>query len=96
MLDAFGRIPHSIAQGNNVDLGSFDECVDIYEHMDSGLIRGRYCYGGLAIPLVDNTYNVSLSKEKVSDSLLQSIDTKNMQQWTCDLIKRHFCLLLVI
>lgn len=69
VLDAFGRTPKSITQGNNVDLGSFDQCVDILEHLDSGLIRGRYCYGGLAIPLVDDTSEISLSKQTVSACL---------------------------
>lgn len=54
VLDAYGRIPHSLTQGNNVDLGSFDQCINIFEHLDSETeIRGKYCYGGLVIPLID-------------------------------------------
>lgn len=42
VLDSYGRVPQAITQGNNIDLGTIDQCV-------SGDIQGRYCVGGLLL-----------------------------------------------
>lgn len=49
MLDATGRIPQALTQGNVYDLGMYDQCLNIVE----GAIKGKYCLGGLALPLTD-------------------------------------------
>lgn len=51
MLDSSGRVPQGVLQGNSIDLGNYDECVNIHEELETGDINGRYCYSGLAIPL---------------------------------------------
>lgn len=53
MLDASGRIPQAITQGNVYDLGSYDQCLNIHEQIGDIDIKGKYCLGGLAIPLKD-------------------------------------------
>lgn len=53
MLDSYGRIPQAITQGNIVDLGTMGQCLDIYEVLEDVTIQGRYCFGGLIVPLGD-------------------------------------------
>lgn len=53
MLDAYGRIPQAITQGNTLDIGTFDQCLNIFENLEVGEIRGKYCYGGLILQMVD-------------------------------------------
>lgn len=52
VLDANGRIPTGVMKGNDVSMGLYDECVDV-EHLldDDNVIKGKYCYSGLVIPL---------------------------------------------
>lgn len=57
MLDSYGRIPQAIMQGNNMDLGTVDQCL-------YGDVEGRYCLAGLVLP-IDLLENVSLSTEQV-------------------------------
>lgn len=59
MLDASGRIPRAISQGNRVDEGTFDQCVNIHKKLDIGDVKGKYCYAGLAVPLA--ALNATLS-----------------------------------
>lgn len=62
MLDAGGRLPQSITQGNRLELGNYDQCIDIHEELKQNkIINGRYCLTGLAIPI-----NISFSKEFAS------------------------------
>lgn len=51
MLDAFGRIPQAITQGNNIDLGSYDQCLNVFH--ETNHIKGKYCLNGLNIPLLE-------------------------------------------
>lgn len=65
MLDAFGRIPEGLTQGNLVDMGMFDQCLNIFEKLDTTEIKGRYCYGGLIIPVLEQNTNSSQINELV-------------------------------
>lgn len=58
MLDAYGRIPQAMTQGNDMDLGMFDQCLAIQENLNTTVIKGKYCYAGLVIPVVDMENNV--------------------------------------
>lgn len=51
VVDAFGRIPQAITQGNLLDLGTYDQCVDINEQVNNVDIKGKYCLYGLAVSL---------------------------------------------
>lgn len=53
VLDAYGRIPQGFAQGNFIDLGMFDQCLNIAEKVDDIDIKGKYCYNGLIIPFIN-------------------------------------------
>lgn len=53
VLDASGRLPQAITQGNVYDLGMYDQCLNIYGETDNITIKGKYCPGGLAVPLAD-------------------------------------------
>lgn len=50
VIDSFGRIPQAITQGNSYDLGTYDQCINIFEQLNGVDIKGKYCVGGLAIP----------------------------------------------
>lgn len=50
MVDAWGKLPSGILEGNFNGLGSYDECKKIDQNTeDVGHVRGQYCL--LAIPL---------------------------------------------
>lgn len=51
VLDAFGRVPNAITQGNIMDLGTYDQCVNIFVETKTTNIRGKYCLNGLMVPL---------------------------------------------
>lgn len=104
MLDAYGRFPEGISQGSKTDLGMFDQCLNIRQNFDDDVdIKGKYCYGGLVIPLLDISLNVSEVDEAVStfayllifcihknDSytcLLLSVINKSI----CFLHDKHYC-----
>lgn len=70
VLEASGRIPKGITQGNTNDFGMFDQCLNVNEKLDSIEIKGKYCYPGLAIPLTDVNLNFSAVSENVSTLLL--------------------------
>lgn len=53
MLDASGRIPQAVMQGNTYELGTYDQCVNIFEVLGNVTVKGKYCLGGLAIPFRD-------------------------------------------
>lgn len=55
VLDSSGNFPVSILRGNVVDLGFYDECVEIRHEVDEDVIHGKYCHAGLLIPLTWNT-----------------------------------------
>lgn len=51
MLDASGNMPTALLRGNVVDMGYYDECMDVAQNVNNSLIKGKYCYGGLIIPI---------------------------------------------
>lgn len=53
-------------QANNADLGMFEQCLNILEKLDEVTIKGRYCYGGLALPLENVGIKVDNMKEAVN------------------------------
>lgn len=65
VVDAFGRIPQAITQGNSLDLGTYDQCVDINEQMHNVDIKGKYCLYGLAVPLSHTGLESSHPQHKV-------------------------------
>lgn len=42
MLDASSTVSSGVLKGNFIDLGTFDECVDVHEVEDEGM-RGSHC-----------------------------------------------------
>lgn len=76
MLDASGRIPKAITQGNRLDEGTFDLCVNINEKLDViGQVSGKYCYGGLTLPI--NISTVDAQQLANTDALALSICIPN-------------------
>lgn len=73
VLDASGNTPTALLRGNVIDMGFYDECLDVKENVKDLLIKGKYCYGGLMIPLSNTTSekNQFISKhvEKVGFSI---------------------------
>lgn len=61
VLDASGSVPVGMLRGNRIDMGLFDECVQIRHETDDDIIKGRYCFGGLIVPLTesDNSSDVN-------------------------------------
>lgn len=55
MLEATGSFPTGVLLGNTVDLGLFDECVQISKELENSTINGRYCYSGLYVALSEST-----------------------------------------
>lgn len=53
VLDASGRLPQAITQGNDLDLGMYDQCLNIHEEIGNVTIKGKYCSRGLSLPLTD-------------------------------------------
>lgn len=43
MLDASSKIPTGILAGNIIDLGSFDECLDIEDRFNRPTIKSQHC-----------------------------------------------------
>lgn len=66
MLDAYGRIPKGVAQGNNMDLGLFDQCINIKENLGNVSIQGKYCHLGLVLPSLKITENNTENNEMVN------------------------------
>lgn len=55
MLDSSGSVPAAILSGNNVDMGFYDQCVDIAQNVNEEFVTGKYCYGGLIVPLTNSS-----------------------------------------
>lgn len=51
VLDSTGRIPVGLMKGNMIDLGVYDECVNINHKLENDTIKGRYCYSGVSVPI---------------------------------------------
>merc|ERR1711892_745847 len=48
MLDATGKLPSGIGQGNSYSMGSYEECVQLLFKPDDGeTFQGKYCTGSL-------------------------------------------------
>lgn len=76
MLDASGRVPQAITQGNRVEMGNYDQCLNIHEELETGtVINGRYCYSGLAIP-INVTDSNSLSSLSLYEVVCEYMDFK--------------------
>lgn len=75
MLDASGRIPLAATQGNRREMGIYDQCVNIFKKLDNiGEVKGKYCYGGLALPLVLlNNTATSLTVDALVNDINQDI-----------------------
>lgn len=78
VLDAFGRLPEGITQGGNVDLGMFDQCLNIMQKLDGVDIKGKYCYGGLMIPLFSISPNVSEVEQTVNNFVCVFVVLNNL------------------
>lgn len=70
VLDASGRIPQALTQGNKIDLGSYDQCVNIREPLATTTIDGKYCYSGLVIPTSLDGLSPAISFDDVVCSLI--------------------------
>lgn len=66
VLDAYGHIPHGVTQGNSMDMGMFDQCLNISETIDAVKIRGKYCYAGLALPLSNISLDIQQPVQQVN------------------------------
>lgn len=74
MLDASGRIPQAITQGNRRDPGLYDQCVNIHEKLNIGDIKGKYCYAGLALPLaIFNSTTTSFTIDSIMNEVGQGV-----------------------
>lgn len=43
VFDSSSKIQSTILGGNLIDFGGFDQCLEIHEETDSGLIDGKHC-----------------------------------------------------
>ena len=43
VFDASTKFPHGILYGNTIDLGNFDECVELSLPFKNSTIEGQYC-----------------------------------------------------
>lgn len=59
MFDAGTKIPSGIFAGNFVDLGFFEECIDIYDNATTEIIFGKYCLGVIPLFSTGQTFPVS-------------------------------------
>lgn len=66
MLDSSGNIPVGILKGNVVDLGFYDQCLEIRHEIGEGVINGKYCHAGLLIPYA---WNKSRPSEPVNNAI---------------------------
>lgn len=69
VLDSFGRIPQLITQGNNIDFGAYDQCVKISEDFETVTINGKFCLGGLIVPL-NSVIDIILPPGEVTKNLV--------------------------
>lgn len=62
VLDANGRIPRGVMKGNSIDLGFYDQCLDVSEEFEESYeIVGRYCSFGFNLPLSLTSKSVKAS-----------------------------------
>lgn len=52
VLDAGGKLPHGLLEGNMNGIGMFEECLGISQKRnDSRIIKGQYCLAKIPLPL---------------------------------------------
>lgn len=51
MLDASSKIPSGLLEGNLIDLGMYDECVEVRGNTTDADIRGRHCMYSIDVNL---------------------------------------------
>lgn len=68
VLDSFGRIPQLITQGNYIDFGAYDQCVKVSETFEVATIDGKFCLGGLILPL-NSVIDIILPPGEVSKNV---------------------------
>ncbi|KAJ8667746.1 hypothetical protein QAD02_009409 [Eretmocerus hayati] len=56
MLDASSKIPSGIAQGNIIDLGMFDQCVNIKEEHPEAKVYAQHCMYSMNLVGDDNRF----------------------------------------
>lgn len=78
MLDAGGKPPHGILEGNINSVGMFEECLGInQERNDSRIIKGQYCMARIPLPLsILGTTNTMLTSLK---AMIQGAPTANQR-----------------
>lgn len=88
MLDASGRLPRAIAQGNRRDEGTYDQCVNIQTKLNATEIKGKYCYGGLAVPL--SVLNITLTSVGLGpvDAIVNDISQNVINDFNFDVFPR--------
>ncbi|XP_049868302.1 nose resistant to fluoxetine protein 6-like [Pectinophora gossypiella] len=42
-LEAGMRLPKGLTEFNNIDMGYYDQCIDIHEPIDDSVIEGKFC-----------------------------------------------------
>lgn len=89
MLDSSGSIPVAILRGNTLDLGFFDECVEISHEFDDDVLIGKYCLSGLIIPLSNSTASTSAANANAISQNLVSIDVTQLQLLWFSTIKQY-------
>ncbi|KAF2890010.1 hypothetical protein ILUMI_16163, partial [Ignelater luminosus] len=62
MFDYGSKIPSGLLEGNFVDLGFYDQCLNIEEDVNSIHISGKYCLGKLPININFNSSTPLLFK----------------------------------
>lgn len=77
MLDSSGNIPSGLFSGNTVDMGFYDQCMDVVQNDE--LIKGKYCYGGLVLPL--NQSNKVIDKEEFIADHVTKVCKRLHQKW---------------
>ncbi|XP_031343061.1 nose resistant to fluoxetine protein 6-like [Photinus pyralis] len=76
MFDAASKLPSGIGAGHTVDLGSFEECLEVIQRIDSSdSFRGRYCLGETNINLKKINATVPL---KLASCLPESCSTTDV------------------
>uniref|UniRef100_A0A1Y1LDZ7 Nose resistant-to-fluoxetine protein N-terminal domain-containing protein n=1 Tax=Photinus pyralis TaxID=7054 RepID=A0A1Y1LDZ7_PHOPY len=73
MFDATSKLPSGIGTGNTADLGSFEECIEVNQRIDSSnSLRGRYCFGETSMNLKEINATITL---KLASCLPDSCST---------------------
>ncbi|KAJ8675743.1 hypothetical protein QAD02_011529 [Eretmocerus hayati] len=77
MLDASSKNPSGIAQGNIIDLGTFDQCVNIKKDYPETKIHGQHCMYSINLVGDDNRFPI---KPTMSACLPMSCSPNDLTQ----------------